>query len=137
MSKADIGKRETSVRRDPDLLRALILKLEAYPLPFGAVAYFTVGDEDIAIEGHEPDQIGYHARLLADAGYIDEPDSRPMRGFAFRGLTWAGHDFADSVRDPEIWNKTKSGASAAGGWTLDLLGELAKGLLKTVCRQRS
>lgn len=125
------------MRRDPDLIRALILKLEAYPLPFGAVAYFETGDPDIMVEGYEPDQIGYHARLLADAGYIDEPDSRPMRGFAFRGLTWAGHDFADSVRDPEIWNKTKGSASAAGGWTLDLLGELAKGFLKKKIEQHT
>ncbi len=118
------------MRRDPDLIRALILKLEDYPLPFGAVAYFNIGDPDVTIEGYEPDQVGYHGRLLVDAGYIDEPDSRPMGGFAFRGLTWAGHDFADSIRDPEVWKKTKGGAAAAGGWTLDLLKDLAKGLLK-------
>jgi hypothetical protein len=118
------------MKRDPELVRALLLKLETYPLPFGAVVYFEMGDDELAIDGYEPDQIGYHARLLADAGFIDEPNSRPMNGFAFRGLTWAGHDFVDSVRDPEIWEKTKKGADIVRSWSIDTLKEIAKGLLK-------
>jgi hypothetical protein len=45
-------------------------------------------------------------------------------------LEWAGHDFLDSVRDPEIWAKTKQGAETAKGFTVDLLKDLAKGLVK-------
>ncbi|MDQ6867300.1 MAG: DUF2513 domain-containing protein [Pseudomonadota bacterium] len=40
------------------------------------------------------------------------------------------HDFLDSIRDPDLWNKTKKGAKAAGGFTMDLLADLAKGLIK-------
>lgn len=45
-------------------------------------------------------------------------------------LTWQGHDFLDKVRDPEIWHATKEGAKKAGGFSLELLGALAKGFLK-------
>lgn len=96
------------MKRDPDLIRALILRLEDYPQRYGAVTFFKHGDPDIAIEGYEADQIGYHARLLADAGYIKEPDARPMSGFGFSGLTWAGHDFADSVVIPRFGARRKA-----------------------------
>ncbi len=45
-------------------------------------------------------------------------------------LTWDGHDFLDSIRDPVIWQETKEGVKKAGGFSLELLGDLAKGLLK-------
>jgi hypothetical protein len=35
------------------------------------------------------------------------------------------------MRDPEIWRKTKEGASKAGGFTVSLLADLAKGLIRT------
>jgi Hypothetical protein (DUF2513) len=48
-----------------------------------------------------------------------------------------GHDFLDSIRDPEIWRKTKEGAEAAKGFSFDLLKALAKGLIKTQLEQRT
>jgi hypothetical protein len=52
-----------------------------------------------------------------------------MEGIGFRCLTPRGHDFLDSVRDPAIWHETKEGVKKAGGFTLELLGALAKGLV--------
>ena len=40
------------------------------------------------------------------------------------------HDFLDSVRDPETWAKTKKAAAGAGGFTVELLRDLAKGFVK-------
>jgi hypothetical protein len=50
--------------------------------------------------------------------------------FGVERLSMDGHDFLDSIRDPDVWNKTKKGALAAGGFTLNLLNDLAKGLIK-------
>jgi hypothetical protein len=52
-------------------------------------------------------------------------------------LTWDGHDFLDSVRDPEIWNKTKDGMKAAGGFTFELLRDLAKGFIRTQIKKHT
>ncbi len=60
-----------------------------------------------------------------------------MSGIGFRCLTWEGHDFLDSVRDPKIWAKTKDGALAAGGFTVDLLKDLAKGFVKKQIEERT
>ncbi|WP_126941637.1 DUF2513 domain-containing protein, partial [Xanthomonas sp. BRIP62409] len=45
-------------------------------------------------------------------------------------ITSDGHDFLDSVRDPEIWRKTKSGAGQLGSWTVRMLAEMASGYVR-------
>lgn len=118
------------MRRDMDLIRELVLKLEALPVPAGGVCHVHGADKALSVDGHTPDEIEYHLSLIEQSGLLNISDARPTYGVVFRGLTPAGHDFADAVRDPMIWKKTKDGALAAGGWTLELLGDLAKGFLK-------
>ena len=118
--------------RDMDLIREILLKLEAWPLEAGQVFIIEPTDLVTVIPDYDVAQISYHMNLISAAGFINDGDgtSGPMLGFLFCGLTWRGHDFLDSVRDPAIWKATKEGASKAGGFSLDLLGALAKGLLK-------
>ena len=118
------------MRREMDLIRELLLKLEALPLRTGSVVHVMPDDKEIRIDGFDAEAIEYHARLLVEAGLINPGTSRTMQGITFKCLTWAGHDFLDSIRDPEIWAKTKKGATAAGGFTIDLLRDLAKGFLR-------
>ncbi|QBK31616.1 DUF2513 domain-containing protein [Roseitalea porphyridii] len=112
------------MKRDMDLIREVLLQIED-----GCDAF----DYD-EFEG-EADYLEYQLVLLRDAGFIDAHllDS----SCAINKITWDGHDFLDSVRDPEIWRKTKDGAAAAGGFTVELLGELAKGLIKTKIKQHT
>lgn len=114
-----------------DLIRELLLKLEAMPLRPGVIALVSGHDEETAIEGWTPEEIGEHLRMLQRGGLIETPGSQPLDGsITFRALTWEGADFLDSVRDPETWAKTKKAAAGAGGFTLELLKDLAKGLIK-------
>lgn len=122
------------MKRDMDLLRNLLFQIEDKD-----VGLFN----DILVEAPGIDQpiLQGHLRLLTEAKLIDAitaPDCgdnfdyyTPIR------LTWAGHDFLDSVRDPEIWSKTKEGAESAGGFTLELLAALAKGFLKLKIKQHT
>lgn len=123
--------------RDMDLIGNLLLKLASIETPRGAVFIFTGDDPEVAIAGYSRDQIAYHLDLLREAGLLDSPGSQPMDGITFARLSWAGHDFLDSVRDPEIWAKTKKGALAAGGFTIDLIADLAKGFLKKQIEDRT
>ena len=41
--------------------------------------------------------------------------------FRVRGLTWQGHDFFDTVPDPEVWQRTKDDATKMRGRTLATL----------------
>ncbi|WOD13575.1 DUF2513 domain-containing protein [Paraburkholderia kirstenboschensis] len=45
-------------------------------------------------------------------------------------LTWAGHDFLDAMRSPDVWNRIRQAASAAGGFPVDLLVSPAKSYLE-------
>ena len=118
------------MRREMDLIRELLLKLEAIPMRRGGIVTISPDDEAVAVPGYDHDQINYHLAQILKSGYIDEGGNHPMVGIGFRCLTPAGHDFLDSVRDPETWAKTKKAAAGAGGFTLDLLKDLAKGLIK-------
>lgn len=118
------------MKRDMDLIRELLLKLEALKMRPGDVVHMMQDDDEIKIPGYEPDVIEYHATLIGSAGLIDSGTVRAMQGITFRALTWEGHDFLDAIRDPEIWAKTKKGAAAAGGFTVDLLRDLAKGFIR-------
>ncbi len=117
------------MKRDMDLLRELLLKLESFPKEPGAIYGFAGDGPEVAVDGASPDQIIYHLELLSEAGFIESP-GLAGREILFKRLTWSGHDFLDSVRDPKVWAKTKQGVGAAGGFTIDLLKDLAKGFMK-------
>nr|WP_279611841.1 DUF2513 domain-containing protein [Burkholderia gladioli] len=51
-------------------------------------------------------------------------------GCAFGRLSWADHEFLDTVRSPDIWDRTAQAATAAGGFTVELLMFAAKTYLE-------
>jgi hypothetical protein len=121
------------MKRDMDLIREFLLKIEAGQSDFEFLSEETAAilgtTSDSGLTTKEADHQEYNFQLLIDAGLIE--------GGAFSGgcfyadkITWSGHDFLDSVRNPETWAKAKKGALAAGGFTLDILKDLAKGLIK-------
>lgn len=118
------------MRRDMDLIRELMLKLEALPHSLGVVHELTPGERCMSFDGYCSNEIAYHLQLLIEAGYLVTAGGNMDGDTYFERLSVAGHDFVDSVRSPEVWAKTKKGAEAAGGFTVDLLKDLAKGFIK-------
>ncbi|KWA05641.1 hypothetical protein WL26_23915 [Burkholderia cepacia] len=118
------------MKRDMDLIRELMLKLEALPMRPGGIVHITPNAEEVQVDGYDVEQIGYHLSLIKEAGLVDTAGMRPMVGIGFRQLSWAGHDFLDSVRSPDVWDKTKQAATAAGGFTVELLVFAAKTYLE-------
>jgi hypothetical protein len=117
-----------------DLIRELLLQIEEFDQGLG-------GDVEIKAGLSEARVVAEHLRLLLEAGLI-EGNAVPDDEYAFdhilpTRLTWSGHDFLDTVRDPEIWKKTKEGAISAKGFTLDLLQDLAKGFIKKQIEERT
>lgn len=118
------------MKRDMDLIRELLLKLESYPVRPSAIAILQPDDDRIAVEGHDAESIALHLDLIREAGLIDTGDFRSGRGISFRRLSWEGYDFLDIIRDSEVWAKTKQGADAVKSWSLETLKELGNGLIK-------
>lgn len=122
------------MKRDMDLVRDLLFQIEEFDQGLG-------GDVEIEAGDQEPQVVAEHLRLLLEARLI-EGDAVPDDQYAFdhilpTRLTWSGHDFLDTVRDPDIWKKTKEGALSAKGFTLDLLQDLAKGFIKKQIEERT
>lgn len=120
------------MKREMDLIRKILLS-------FDETDADRISVNNVILEGHSAKEVYFHIEIMTEAGLLDHQivrpelgDGRLMRIGIDRGIrpTMAGYDFLDAVRDPETWRKTRDGALAAGGWTLDLLKDLAKGLAK-------
>jgi hypothetical protein len=83
-----------------------------------------------------------HVALMLDAGLVVRHEAMLSKGSTDKiekakrpisaiRLSHAGYDFLDTIRKEEIWEKTKKEAASAGGFTVDLLKDLAKGFIKT------
>src|SRR5579863_9213556 len=105
------------MKRDMDLVRDLLIRLESVELPTGAWAHISGTEPELVIEGYSADQVEYHLRLLRDVGFVNDPStgSRPMVGIGFMGLTWEGHDFLDAARNDTVWLSTKKAILEKGG----------------------
>jgi Hypothetical protein (DUF2513) len=118
------------MKRDMDLVRQILLHLEAEQTDMTAAG-------TLKLEGFQREAVAHHLTLLESAGYINiikrtkfskVVDASYLQTVGYQ-LTWDGHEFIETIRDPEIWRKTKDGATAVGGWTVSLLAELGKGYL--------
>ncbi|ARQ13149.1 hypothetical protein NXC12_PD00037 (plasmid) [Rhizobium etli] len=126
------------MKRDMDLIRLLMLKLEALPMRPGGAYIISHDNDEVQIPEYSGDEIAYHLRLIQQAGFVTSSNFKPMSGgITFSGFSWEGHDFLDSVRDPEIWQKTEGALKQAGGFSLDLAKALAKGFIKKKIEQHT
>jgi hypothetical protein len=124
------------MKRDMELIRELLLKLEAFghmPLTVSTVAYWDLGYEE-----HRSEEVIHHLELLVEAGYVQAA----ARAFdnegtlAFKRLTWSGYEFLDTIRDPEVWKKTKDGASKVGSWSVGFIKDLGTAYAKHLAKER-
>jgi predicted nucleotide-binding protein len=103
------SRRGVRLRRDPELIRKLLLKLEDFPSRLGDVFVFNGGEPQLAIEGYSTEQITYHLEQLKKMGLIDSPGSQPMIGVTFRGLSAQGHDVLERDREGSFRQQSVEG----------------------------
>lgn len=107
------------VKRDDDLVRQMLLDMEASPKPLHVFAlHQNMTDEARAAY--------YHLKLLADAGFLEETG---VGGGVFR-ITNAGHDFLAAIRDDTAWANIKSASVALGSVGLGFMRDIGVGYLR-------
>lgn len=116
------------MKRDMDVIRKILLALERLDALPNGYHHFSEQNQ-LMVEGVSWNEVYPHLELLYDAGLYKSVRSNPDWR-KFRMLTWDGHDFLESVRNEDIWEQTKDGLAAAGGFTFDLAKALAKGFIK-------
>ncbi len=96
------------MKRDPELLRALLIEMES------SDSHIIVVTMDRSAEDW------HHFQLLCDEGLVEQTGQAVFR------LTSAGHDFLDAIRDESRWQQVMGRVKQTGGdWTLEILKELA------------
>jgi hypothetical protein len=111
------------MQRNMDLLRSILLRMEESQ-------HHSVSLNEMAGVGANGETVGGHLRLLADANYVEAVAlGQSIKATHWR-ITWTGYEFLESVRNDEIWTKTKTGASKVGSWSVKLIGDLATGYIK-------
>lgn len=116
------------MKRDMETIREILREISDAP---------GKPDQGVLIKGKSPEEekkVLYHIALLNEAGFLT---GQPLGGLGMEDpiwidldLTWQGHEFLDSVRDPEIWRKTKERAASVAGAALGVFLEIAKSEIK-------
>lgn len=88
--------------------------------------------KEIKIEGYTQSEIIYHLRLLTDGGYVSQCQATIGNPICFKGLTWKGHEYLESIRDRYIWQEVKRNVENSGikNTTLDIIQKLADKIVR-------
>jgi hypothetical protein len=118
--------RRVEVKRDMDLIRDILLKVEADPELDGMkFKCFEPSDFD----AHSQQEITYHIDLLFEAGFLQGSKSMDPIPAVSR-LTWQGHEFIGSISDPGVWEQVKNRLKGLPTIALSVVFELGKAELK-------
>jgi len=126
------------MKRDNDLIRAILLEIESWP-PGGPARQIGPGRAsphrpriNFKIEGRQDNEVAEHLLIMRDAGLVDLPDIfRDSDGkiyeISVQRMTNAGHDFLAASHDSKVWQKVKE---KAGSLALDSFTDLLKSYAK-------
>jgi hypothetical protein len=112
------------MKRDMDLIREVLIAIEKFE---------TVQPHILSIKGYDEQTVAYNITLLKEAGLVEartgQIDSKlyaePIK------LTWAGHEFLESIQNKNVWEKTKQFVSKnGGGLALSVVKDLAISYLR-------
>jgi len=124
------------MKLDIDLVRELLLFLESRN------DHHSIKYTEIKIDGFDSLQVGYHLNRMYEAGFINgevirsqSTHERIIEVISF-DLSWRGNQFINTIRDPEVWRKTKDGAHKIGGASVEFLWEIAKAYGKHLAKQK-
>jgi hypothetical protein len=120
------------MKRDLDLIRKLLLKIEEKP-----DAQNVMPAASLAFPNYSKEQVNYHLLLLYEAGYIDGV-TRPVRDTLTvepRRLTWNGHEFLDAARDEKKWNEGKKIMEKIGNFSFEVATKVLADLALKALRE--
>ena len=113
----------------PDCIRDVLLAVEACPFS----EYLNLDKLDAMLPDHSYDDIWYTCLKLEEGGYLNLiTDTIPM---SYRlgikciiDLTYQGHEFLNSVRDPKRWQKLKNVAEGVKDYSLSAIQAIEEGM---------
>lgn len=123
--------------RDRELLRDLLLRIEAEGgdrlEPFDVRAQF---------QDRDPKLVSFHVWLLKDAGFVVAVNDNTLLSDDFElwdpcCLTWRGFEFLDTIKDGEIWKKTKQAAARGGSASIEFMWKIAQAYVSKQLKEKA
>lgn len=115
-------------------IRSVLLKLESYPYNYQCTMKQLSSD----LPDYENEDIQYCVSKLHEIGYIDanviHVDGSVPLVTSIYDITFAGHEFLNSIREPELWEKTKSVASKIGATSISALTQISSGVITALIK---
>lgn len=105
-------------------IRDILLYIEANGQLEGIIGYGQLVNSP-ELKEYGQDTIGYTLLKLKEAEYIiGQQDTQMPFTFSVRAITWNGHKFLDTVRDPKVWSTTKKIAKKFESVSITLLSNI-------------
>ena len=79
------------------------------------------------LKKYENDALFYHVLMCVEGDLIKRTTGNASYEAVISGMTFEGHDFLESIRNPSIWKKIKDTVIESGGkLSFEMVKELAK-----------
>jgi hypothetical protein len=119
------------MKRDMDLIRTILLKVEADPSFNGWPQDRSADAGRLGITGHDDAEVTYHLVQAVEAGLLEGNTKMAAHGVVMISkLTPKGHHFLDDIRDVDVWHKTKERAKGVANVGISFVWEIAKAEIK-------
>jgi hypothetical protein len=107
------------MKRDMDLIREILLRIEEYP----HFPEISAGKPEIPMEfpGYDAEEVNYNLKILSQAGLVNTDIGKTFSYRWVHGLTWQGHEFLDLMKKDSLWNKAKDAMKETGGMAFEVL----------------
>lgn len=92
---------------------------------------------DVYLKRYSENEIRYAAKKLSEAGYIKalmQPYDDEIEIY-IKEITWEGHKFLDTIRDNEVWRKTKGFLAKFASVSLSFTADVASQVIATMLSQ--
>lgn len=114
----------------PDCIRDILLAVESCPFS----EHLNLNKLESLLPDHSYEDLWYTCLKLEEGGYLSlMTTTPPMRSYrpgikCIIDLTYQGHEFLNSVRDPKRWQKLKGVADGLKDYSLSALQAIAEGM---------
>ena len=88
----------------------------------------------ISLKKHNEDDVRYSALKLYEIGFLDAEImvADGETEVFISSITWEGHKFLDNVRDPVVWQKTKSVAGTLVSVSIGMMENIASQVITNI-----
>ena len=115
------------MKRDMDLIRAILLKVEADPSFNGWPQDRSADAARLGVADHADAEVTYNLVQAVEAGLLEGNTKMAAHGVVMISkLTPRGHQFLDDIRDADVWHKTRERAKGVAGVGISFVWEIAK-----------